>query len=1634
MKKIFSKALLSKVTAFLLTVLLVCTALPLSALLAGADNGGALLVNGDFENGATGFSTSGTAKFEVIEDPDNASNHILHVVGGETGGGYHQAVTVEKNTNYIFTFRMKDLGNTGSTRICVHPGDAWTHLVTSVTDDSDQAYSNFYQETAAVATYNKTWQTFTVKFNSKENTTVRLWHNMWASNREVYMDDWKLVKDTTAPNPDPPIGDGGETGPAWELVNGNFELGTTFGFTSSGTAAFEVIADPDNSANHVLHVKGGASGGGYYQALVVEKNTNYVWTFRMKDLGNTGTTRINVHPTNDWSSMITSVTEDSTQAYAALDNGSASVATYDKTWQTFTVKFNSGENTSVRLWHNMWASNREVYMDDWKFVKDTTAPNPDQPGGGSGSGTEAKLVNGDFENGTTGFSTSGTAKFEVIADPDNAANHILHVVGGESGGGYHQQVNVEKNTDYVWTFRMKDLGNTNTTRICVHPTNAWTSMITSVTENSTEAYSALNSDGTASIATYNQSWQTFTINFNSGENTAVKLWHNMWASNREVYMDDWTLAKATGDTDVNTELKNGDFEKGLEDWKTNPQLKAEVVTDEVHGGEKALKLGATSAWNNAFLYQEVAVKKNTDYVWSFWFKCDSTATSNKVLAGIRTADGTKLLPSTISSPSGFIMDTHISYDEIRESNKPENWHQGMTTPAWSEYRVKFNSGDQSKVLITLDMFYDNRAGWTDDWTITEGIIETKTELINGDFENGTTGYVQLDTTVFETIEDPDNAGNHILHYAGCEERGKGSVYQVVEVKPDTDYIWSFKFKQGENTKNDYTKISVVDGNGWTGLECKISSETALCDKWGIKSPNEWGVINVIFNSGSYTSVKLNTNAWASTNHVYFDDWTIAEYDYNTLENPGFEEGTEGYTAEGTEIAIDKENANEGENALKITGVGKVIRKIKVNPYHNYEWKFFFKANANAGIAVSKPDGTLIPTEASVKRGNGTINITSFDSERNGGYHTISATEYTEYSVKFDTKGYTELLLVLVNADSNFIAYTDDWFLYGEKYFGDETVLNADFEAGHMGPYEGDPYVKGTITTENPHSGKYSGLITKNSTLGSGEYYQSVKVKKNSDYEWTFWLKFNNIETPVGAQIKGDNGMSMHSRINGDCDTTVEPSFAWHRIRYVDNNWHQYKVVFSTGDIEMVNLIVLAYASDANLTTDDWSLKYLGETEKSDVIYNVDFEHENMGCHEISNPCWKVTDEKSHNGKYSIKYDGRSSKGPTDLLYVDKDGVIRDNAELEKDTRYRFSFWYKGEGKLEMANIRFTIYSSNGETTYNKFYGCEDEEWNYCEYVIDTGEVTGHRFQLLGTIVGSAAYVLYVDDIKLEKITEGVFDSSIDPDSVTCEDKDNLAPNGGAAVSMNENYSSVQEIKLTPYGVYNFAASFKADGANAQIGLALDKDGTPLSGDSSIFTVTDTSGETERMAYTFCAPADGIVYLVMNNTAGKVEVEDITLYSLLPESVIAKDKITIENNNNNNTGSSIWDSEFDFDFDWNFDQGDFDTDEVEDTKKENTKPTNKVTDEDDSDDYFDDDFYDDFAYESDDEDEEVIEEIEESKSKGKKYMRVKKRALISKGKPGISTLAVVLICVGAAFLAGAISFLVILFVRKKKKTN
>jgi len=706
------KLILKKGTIALLVLSIIFTSLSISGLTTKAAVNNDLLVNGNFEATVTednvipgyvftpgvGY-TNGTATVGA-DSLGVRSGKVLTLNVGSAAGETHRfrfykPINVAPNTDYVWEFYMAATGGAqhafgvvaGNT-VNDYKNTALPVTVTKLSGGTLTLTTNTFNEGVLANTdgsadpdwtifgSDSSWKHMRVEFNSGNNTSVSLTYVARSAGRSIKFDDWVLY----------------EAAKTNSLVNGNFNAETS-GYLQSGTTTFEVIDEPNNTNNNILHVVGGVNGGGYYQIVNVETYTDYVWSFRMKDIGNTGTTRLNVVPTNSWSSMIKSVSASGSQAKAVLNaDATASIATLDKTWQTFTVKFNSGANTAVKLYHNMWASNREIYMDDWILYKELSV---------------GEIVNGDFEIGNFGIENNNASTLEVISDPDNIGNNILHAMGA---GGYYRTLNVKPDTDYVWTFRMKDIGNVGTTRISVVPADSWGSMITSVTENSSQAYAVLNADATISLATYDKTWQTFKIIFNSGSNSTVRLYHNLWADNREVYMDDWKTYELTV-------LNNPGFESAtVTEGYTVENITATSETTEVYSGSKSLKLDSTGTWENSRLTQAIKVVPNTDYAWTFWYK--SYTPGKPSFVGVRSADSSKVLPSFIKS-TGTILNNPTFAAERPASGILTNWHETLVTDGWNKYVVTFNSGDNNEVLLTVNMHASGRGGYIDDWSISK---------------------------------------------------------------------------------------------------------------------------------------------------------------------------------------------------------------------------------------------------------------------------------------------------------------------------------------------------------------------------------------------------------------------------------------------------------------------------------------------------------------------------------------------------------------------------------------------------------------------------------------------------------------------------------------------------------------------------------------------------------------------------------------------------------------------------------------------------------------------------------------------------------------------------------------------------
>lgn len=329
----------------------------------------------------------------------------------------------------------------------------------------------------------------------------------------------------------------------------------------------------------------------------------------------------------------------------------------------------------------------------------------------SSAAADSLIQNGDFENGTAGFTNVSAATFEAIPEPDNEKNHVLHIKGG---GTYRQNIRVDKNTDYIWTLRMKKLDDELSVFFDVIAEDGTTNLVTAVIGASSGAESNMY-NGRAAVDIDKGLWGTFVIKFNSGNNTNVALSGDAWFTNREYYTDDWTLDRAA----LPGELRNGSFEDGLKYFTADENTSAEVTKENFYDGEYSAKVSgkdnSSKPFFGRFIYQEVTVKPNTDYIWSFWYKSEANYNS---LVGVRSADDKLLLPSFLKTDA-FAVESDRSFTDIRSASDINLWHETLKDNDWKQYNVIFNSGKNTSVRLSIDLISSARSGYTDYWTLSE---------------------------------------------------------------------------------------------------------------------------------------------------------------------------------------------------------------------------------------------------------------------------------------------------------------------------------------------------------------------------------------------------------------------------------------------------------------------------------------------------------------------------------------------------------------------------------------------------------------------------------------------------------------------------------------------------------------------------------------------------------------------------------------------------------------------------------------------------------------------------------------------------------------------------------------------------
>ena len=487
----------------------------------------------------------------------------------------------------------------------------------------------------------------------------------------------------------------------------------------------------------------------------------------------------------------------------------------------------------------------------------------------------------------------------------------------------YRYLNVEANTDYVISFKMKALLNNG---LWVKFNNNWGPDLDSETITPTTE------------------WADYEVTLNSGETTSLILmlqYTNMGEDGQVFWFDDIVVTKAEADpivpdeppVEVENLIVNGGFETGeLAPWDNLYGWTSPSIVEDAHTGSYALQYSAAGAWQH--VRQIVSVEANTDYVLTLWAK-DANAL------------------------------TFLIKDGADTTNLKEGYSEAGSE--WKQYTVEFNSGDNTSIIFTLMSNGANATGIIDDVVLAKVGGDTPVEppveppvegnlVVNGDFEAGNAdGWTQWypNGVEFSVVE-----GGHNSNYA-VEINGLSAWHnmrQQIAVDPNGVYTVSAWVKKSANFDKCNFKLMT-----------KNESDTADIDGVMVQLDNdEWQKVTFPFESGENRAVYLQMMAFEDGVGVIIDDITMVKVGGEDpiepsfdgyLTNGDFECGTldgwdkwhyDWYT---TTSKITNEVVFEGEYALALEGMDSHIglyQTIAVEADSDYTLKFWFKSTDAAG--------------------------------------------------------------------------------------------------------------------------------------------------------------------------------------------------------------------------------------------------------------------------------------------------------------------------------------------------------------------------------------------------------------------------------------------------------------------------------------------------------------------------------------------------------------------------------------------------------------------------------------------------------------------------------------------------------------
>ena len=429
------------------------------------------------------------------------------------------------------------------------------------------------------------------------------------------------------------------------------------------------------------------------------------------------------------------------------------------------------------------------------------------------------ITNGDFETGDMSSWTPLYGNMSVVAGGHNGSGYCLRVAGSKWACIYQKSVQVQPNTNYRlsgWVKRESGTG--------AHYLYAKTS--------DGDSISAIN--GTKQYFKYTDSdWVYHKWEFNSGSYTSIEPRMTIEDPDSVFLYDDIVLEPIpTASNDGY--ISNGDFELGSAGAWTMASSCSIVAGG--HDGSGYCVRVAGSAWSK--IHQDVTVEPNTNYRLSAWVKREAGTGAHYC-----NAKG-----STTST--------------LETLNKTSPWHR-YVTPDWTWHVWDFNSGDNTKINVRIDIEDAASVCLYDDIMIRRLDDDSVAGYItNAGFEAGKPEGWEVNS--FSSIVAGGYGGSA---YALRQDGAGKSTKQYIRVEPVSDYRITAKVKRVSGTGRHQIRVQKGDN--------VLEPINGTSDIFNYTS-GDWEEVSFEINTGRTTQITLFLTSLDAGSVFLYDDIAVEQ--------------------------------------------------------------------------------------------------------------------------------------------------------------------------------------------------------------------------------------------------------------------------------------------------------------------------------------------------------------------------------------------------------------------------------------------------------------------------------------------------------------------------------------------------------------------------------------------------------------------------------------------------------------------------------------------------------------------------------------------------------------------------------------